>query len=646
MTPQPYVPTTPIIIQPTTSSGQRHALLGQDIEAEIASHVHHPSKTPNLSLPPVEPTRQLSSSPNLSPAKRRRSGVDESCRSPILGLALDIGSSMRSASSMQTPPPTSKSANRRKAQQAQVAILVQQSAAAGRRMSAPMFPKQSSMDSSVMHAEPSSHQFSTFEFSPEVFEFSMSGPATAPAFPQQRLFWDPKQDEGMNMDFSSEYPDPFDTPRQPPLNPYVSSHDHASTLEHPTSTSFLDFREDEGHPTSMSIVSSCFGQPSFVTTAGSVNDNQNRLKPSSDSVNPNLLFSSPGRAVEPLGGPIVSKLTIDKDSLQPYAYQIQEAKREKALESVGKPKKKRKPDSDSPAVKAAIETLRGEEIGRTNIRRRFTDSASLSSNKESKYVSGSSVTHSRVTSSSIRRSSPVKEPQKSPNHRPLCRTALALTIDSAGRARTEARAVVTSKPAGRDAMSDSDTSSVESYEIMSTSQNPSFSFADEGPQRSKSNHFRANSGSHSSQSSHSSVQTSSSFAVGLHPVADRKGFKDIAEDSPSDAETIVESEDGDGTAQHELRKLLMDRQDTRRSNRAALAKSKKHSYSPLGTSAAWHNGGGNASASNMQDFSGTSPTTISDPDLAYQGIITTGTTSNSIRCVCHNNVDDGQMIAW
>ncbi|MCJ1475467.1 hypothetical protein MMC13_004129 [Lambiella insularis] len=696
-TPRPYVATTPLFNRPSTASGQNTPKLGQNIAAEIASHVHHLSSTPHSPLPQLETNRQLSASPNLRSGKRRRSDAEESVPSPTFGLALDTSSSMRSAGSMQTPPPTSTSASRRKAQQAQVAKLVQQSAAAGRRMSVPFFPKSGNGDSSETQPEASAQQFSTLQFSPDVFEFSLSGPATAPIFPQHKLFWEPKHDEGMNIDFSEDLANPFDTPRPPPLDPFVSAHDHTIATQGLASQSFLSYSA-VGSKTSLSAnPCSSFVQTSFVSTAGPIREHHASTRTGVNAVDPSLLFSSPGRSLQPLDTSMASTAPADEDLLQPYAYQIQEAKRERVFEGSTKPKRKRKPDSDSPAVKAALETLRGDDPGPHKVRRQVTDNVILRTNKDTRPAAALLFNESNGHESSGRRRSLAQLNRGKMNcgkhHGPQHRTALALTIDSSGRARTETRTIMNETRSGqteensmdldgRSDSSDSETSTDNSTIAVATSQAPSFSFSMEGSRGSRGprmGQFSQKPISHSSKSSYASIHTSSTYAENWHPtlntnstsIAPDTGFGQPrglvvhdavqaprlyghidspgTEDGASEVETNIEFDERDGSAQYELKKVLRDRQSARKPTLDSRSKPKHQSFSLHKKESISRHSKGTSSTHQKKttsNFSGVSPTTISDPDLPTPSSAGGGSASGNIRCICHNTLNDGQMVSW
>ncbi|MCJ1248220.1 hypothetical protein MMC30_005437 [Trapelia coarctata] len=688
-TPRPFV-LTPSLKQTSTASSANPPLSGQDLEAEIDSHVHHTSSAPTVTVPSIEPKLQLSSPPTFCSADKGRPDSNRASTPPAVGLALDTGLIMQSAGSMQTPPPTSTSASRRKGKQAQVAKSVQHSDIPRRRMSTPLFPMAASVDPSAMQAEASPQQFQGLEFSPNVFEFPMSGPSTVPADSQHKLFWDAKDNGGMDVDFSGGFPDLFGTPHQSALDPFISAHHQLSTSQTPTSSSFLDFNQNTTKTSSMVNVSSSFEQNTFISTAGSVRDKVSGTRANMNGVDPTLLFSSPGRLAEPVQVSITSTVVLDDESLQPYAYQMQEAKREKAFGGIEKPKKRRKPESDSPAVKAALEALRGNDDEDLEIRCSTANSMILRTNQTTRHTGRASPYDPRRPVSAHRRSSPVKYSRskitrtiRRPPHR---RTSLALTIDSTGRARTEVQTIADGSVTDpeedmrRVRYRSGSSESHEADDILVTSQAPSFDFPVEDPKRPKMGRFAHNSISHSSKSSYASTHASTSFAETWNPAAHHRvsssqfpvgltprdgqsappGIRMSSEssqssnhsyidDSISEADTIMESDDGDGSAQQELRKVLKDREEARKSKSKSRSKPKHHLHSPLSSSTVSRYGkvgGGSGHRSSANTLSGSSPTKMSDSGLALFGSGGNKAVPLSIRCVCHMTTNSGQMITW
>ena len=547
-------------------------------------------------------------------------------------------------------------------------------------MSVPLFPQAGNLESSMMRTEALPQQFPALDFSPDIFDFPTSGPVTAPDFPQNRLFWEPKDDnDDMNIDFSADLAIPFDTPRQPPLDPFISVHGHSSASGDQTSMSFLDFDEVVSKTGLKDTASSCFAQASFVSTAGVVGDRNMHQATSVNGVNPNLLFSSPSKGLRPLDTSMISTRVLDADALQPYAYQIQEAKRDKAFGGILKSKKKRKPDHDSPAVIAALESLRGDGIERPKSYRSATDSVTLRTNIDIRKVPEQSSSARSDNTVGKRQLSPVKQIRSEHFHgkaiQPRRRTALALTIDSTGRARTETRPFVVGADTtnvhrnfmgfGQESDDmDSDSSSNQSTIGMIASQAPSFDFSSQKPRSTKVGRLAQDSVSHSSKSSYTSSYASSSktenwqttnnaksslYASSRGDNRQRAKFVqhqfalsasyEPAEEQASEAETVLESDEGDGSAQHELRKVLKDRQEARKSMSGGRGRSKQHStVCPIQQH---HNTYEKGIASSLF---GISPTTISDPDLPSPR--NNSSISDNIRCICHDTLNNGRMISW
>ena len=254
-------------------------------------------------------------------------------------------------------------------------------------MSTPQFSRKHNAPSSTVQVETSPQQFPDLQLSPDIFDFNVVGPATAPILPQHKLFWDSKDDGGMSIDFSEDLINPFDRPNRPALDPFVSAH-HALAAPNGTITSFsMGFPKDDLMQTSMTTVTASFNQENHVSTSGA-NDSKlfDNTRQLARGVDPSLLFSSPGRSLNSGDGSAHSSTMVDQESLQPYAYQMQEARRELASGAITKPKKKRKPDVDSPAVKAALRSLREGEADQAQLQQDSIDSKSYPRNPK-KHVS-------------------------------------------------------------------------------------------------------------------------------------------------------------------------------------------------------------------------------------------------------------------
>lgn len=514
-------------------------------------------------------------------------------------------------------------------------------------------------------------QFPSIQFSPDIFNFPVLGPATAPAYPQHKLFWDPGQSDGMDIDFSRNLEDPFNTDSRTTLDPFISVHDQSFASQASMPSSFLNFPLDEPLEVS-TTVSSSHKQTTLSPTKGSSRDKSSRTTSTAAGVNPSLLFSSPGRSSEPLNGSMASSQILNEDALQPYAYQIQEAMREKSTGGASVIGKKRKPVDDSPAVKAALESLREDDANRSPPKRNKPDLMTTQSSHRLPQSSHAPLKLRRGTSSPTKGSTE--------NTR---RTAVSLTIDASGRARTEARTIIddpkspleddSALPDSQSDGSDSESSSGNSILAITTSQAPSFNLPITKTRQPKIGRFATNPRSHSQKSSSTSVYTSSSYTDGMSGVFDegasvgasrpravsqksrsgsRKTSRPIIspdvfnshadKDEVSEAETVMGSEDHKGTAQYELKKVLRGRA---KETPAGLVnhrdpkngkKPKNHLQPAYGSNAA------PTASHNQHTFSSILPTTVTDPDLVSPN----GRAHENVRCVCLVPTNDGQMINW
>ena len=663
---------------PVPSSGTKRPLSSQDLEAQLATHVHHLSPNPNLSLPPVEPSRQLSSSPNPSSAKRPCHRPSEPELTPLkTGLDQEASSSMHSASSMQTPPPTSTSASRRKAQQAQAAKILKQSSTSGRRMSSPNLQSTDHAEASYPHIE-ASPGFPNLQFSPEVSNFPASGPATAPVFPQHKLFWDPQQsNENMNLDFNNSDMFALGIEVEKHLDPFSSHQTNAMTEAIPSSS----FNDLNGSQDDLAV---------FPVSAKAPARKFSRSRLTTSVVDPNMLFSSPGH---PPKLPSPSQPDLD-DTLQPYAHQIQDAQREDELRLGTKQKRRRGPEVDSPAVRAALQTLRDEESDHLGMKRSVTDSV-LESFKGRAPQSSVSRRTSVKQHNPHRRSSPVKNivnryPGNSLNDRKASKkTTLTLTIDASGRAKTETKVVGGNGKPLADLKTDVDGLSTESETSSSeednfvTSRHQSFNLSMHEPAKIKMARFTADSRGHSQRSSYTSTIASTNTGNGgLFPrgklgrriastlpqhlddsshlsvpmsdqdssstfISDRLDGKDGA---VSEIETVIDSDEDNGDAQLELKKVIQSRaqRKTAHSFRSGSQRQRSAQYPEPSY-------GGQLAPYPYQDkltpshkpYNNISPTTITDPDYATPNSTADSQISESTRCVCHAQDTDGEfMIMW
>jgi len=647
-------------------------LTGTDLEVELASHVHHLSPNPNLPLPPVEPSRRLSSSPNpslTSDTKRRRlKNTDRSITPLKTTFEQEAGHSMNSAGSMQTPPPTSTSASRRKAQQAQVARLVKESAEKGRRMSFPGVAKRDSGEASFPHIEESPNNFASLQFSPDGFKFPMSVPATAPVYPQHKLFWNPDQSgDSMNTDFPMD--DTFTAfGNQKIVDPFGSSH-VGGGISFPTTPAFnlLGTSAEDNTPYTSSIQAE---SPTATATSSTMVRKPSHRK----VVNPSLLFSSPGRTAEASNMPPTSQ-EIQDDNLLPYAHQLRDAQMEMDLQVSRKPKRKRGPETDSPAVEAALQTLRDDHVG---IRRDIAEDlhTSLASRRPSSRTSSGRAKGNLVASQVSLR----KQRSKGRLHgaesssQQQKRASVTFSIDANGRAKTETKILPadTSQRMEVDSDVESDGSSSSSDDQMIMSQTQSFVYPQKHRQP-KLGRFTHNSQSHSQKSSYASTlgsgsnvrtvsestsrRPSSNLFIQSNPQTNhpRPAFHGGAdEEIESEAETVIDSEDDKGDAQSALKKVLQSRQKS--SGKQSMGTGTKNVYAAPSRGYLPQNVPPNPyymtdtltpTRGYNDPYSNISPTTITDPDLATPSTGRSNISNDSVRCLCQTSEDDGQlMIQW
>ena len=501
------------------------------------------------------------------------SNPKESDSQTINHQALTLDTNFEAPSNIQTPPPTTTSATRRQGKKAQ--NVKPTTSPGSKRKSVPILPKPAgsgNIGAAAAEASPGE-----LDFSPAQFGWA---PATAPAYPRQKLFLEPFPDDSMNLDLPAMS---FDNPRAG-LEAFVSTHPSISSSQQ-TITDGFGYIDDNTPMASFDQT-----MHSFDTQAtGQI----------LQGVDPSLLFSSPGRSND-----LNSDTTIPDDAMQPYAYQMQEARREKAYHGVAKPRRRRKPSVDSPAVIAALESLR-EDAPRPVLHRSMTESALPRLNYE---AARTLVGHGR--------SSPLKTIRRS-KQKQSKRTSIALMVDENGRARAEATSA-SEREENMEIDGDSESScAASSVDNIDEEMITTFT-GQPGPklgQFGRSNH------------SQKSSNASSFYSTSSRDRVVGTGRRGMIPEDESEAETVLNSEDDGGHAQDQLRRTLQERQ--RRT-------STHHLYSPHGPSSAFLS---NADLRNL------SPTTISDPELPSP-FSDRGPSHSEIRCVCGTTLDDGQMIQW
>ncbi|KAL8963792.1 MAG: hypothetical protein Q9183_004953 [Haloplaca sp. 2 TL-2023] len=512
----------------------------------------------------------------------------------------------------------------------------------------------------------------SLQFSPDFFSMPLStGPATAPILPQHKLFYDGLQGQDAMSFEPSQDPFAMGLGIDKNLDPFAASQEQGTPSRLPS----MSFQAIEGSQDDFAV---------FPVSAKVQSKRFNKSRVSTSGVNPSVLFSSPGQSSDL---PIMPSMQPDfGPTFQPYAHQIQDAERE--FEHAGPRRSKRRKglENDSPAVKAALESLRDEGGDRPPVRRSVTDSI-LQAMDDSRVKA---ALHTENTTRAQKRSSPSRQQRdwRGKSYHKIAQqsrryTKLGLTIDSTGRATTKEEAFEDdTKPSSQmeiDSTSEDEESSASNEEDeLARSQRQSFAFDEQKPKKSKLARFAADPKAHSQKSSYGSTLTSNSTLSGSRISKGRQirgasrrssQFDDglplplSLADAPSSStviadrldgkpghesdETTVNSDDDAGNAQSELKKLRELRQ------RRTQSKAPQHGWP--GTSAIGGQEYPDPMSMNLQTFQyhgnapsndlfNMSPTTITDPDLTTPN----STSSNyQTRCVCgRKESDGGDMILW
>ena len=623
---------------------------------------------------------------------------------------------MRSADSMQTPPPTSTSASKRKAQQAQVAKLVQDSASRVRKLSSPTFAQPASPEQDNQFIQDSPHFFPSLEFSPDVFEFPSEGPATAPIYPQQKLFWDPDTSiRPMDMDFPGEGLDGFEPNPSFDFDQYVSTQ---SAVQPVLATSAFGVGVDRSNVMGQTVPSQLFpthtSRPEVSACANST-VRLSRKKPAVKSmtvehaVDPNLLLSDPGHQDSSHNlGTFTKKVAAEVR--QPYLHQKQESRREKEHGRTRRANSKHTPHSSSSRSAAPYHEKR------PRLERRSSDTVlgnAGSNTRKHSQVSPyqcSQAEEERDSKHLPRKLSPIKSntPEGYPTtfDHPKLRpqTSVTFTIDDNGRARTETKITTEESESETDkdtkridhqAWGNSDSETSEDAEAdIATSFYSSFTFP--SSKQPKLARFSTDSISHSKTSSFSSTYASSrsehtvsdvgpssqirrrsshaikghnssgmhnSYTAGLRSsgVMSELDPDAGAGDLPSEAETVVDSDQTNGDAQHALKRVMKERARRKRTDKSTSSgsnlKGKPRRQAVPSTKYQAHSSSSHhpilTTPTKIQPRKAydptinSSPTTITDPDLTSPSTDRGSSASDSTRCVCLTSESGGHlMIQW
>ncbi|EAW07170.1 PHD finger domain protein [Aspergillus clavatus NRRL 1] len=575
--------------------------------------------------------------------------------------------SAKSAASIQTPPPSS--ASRRKITGLEnVADMERKTSPPGGHLETP---------SRVLGASP--RFFAGLQSSPDPFQLATIDSSGSPFFPQQRLFWDHdlgQHEAGLGLPVNSM--DPFNTDS-------ASTGLHHSNILHdaripqlPSIDANLELPEIHGNtyglPTAPSDAA-LFPAP-FSTSP--------RL-PMTKVEDPALFLSSPARR---FGGPHLSpaRRLFSQPARQPYHHQTEEFKREELRRAQSthrlNPGYDEDEDDDDEFTPRRV---------RPGLTRSVTHTAVTAASHRS--VSGQSSSGMMASTSGIRKS-PSKgrlSPIKSSRHQlrransaaaglPRRSQSVVLRIGKDGRAMTEMQTVpeahtgLTDPVSGMEldgSITESDYESPElsDYPVL-PNRNPSFVFSDAGRPtiaRSDSGSRPQSKGSYTSTAASSQSGRASPWSAASRGPVRRPMYRAPADEwnrttpkrqsmlinsdvtypsGGSNSGLLPDSEEDSGDAQHALRKVLagrgrIPRSQTvgygSRSNRSSVSLAHLHSSPPrFGAELDL-----NSRAPN------TSPTTMTDPDIATPTTERYSNPSNGTRCVCRSMDNGGHlMIQW
>ena len=483
--------------------------------------------------------------------------------------------------------------------------------------------------------------FPTLQLSPDIYSQQFStGPATAPAYPNQRLFWDPSAVDFNDPSFIQPYQESFQFSPIVPSTPFASS----STIV-PSYIPANTLRDDQPYDLPTLPHSASYTHIDTATFPAPFTTSPRMRAPEME--NPSMFLSSPARrfgTADQYPNRFAQNLVPERPA---YAHQIEESRREEET------KRSRRGDLKKPSItRSVMEALRRpvspKKDSRPGLKRSMTHTG-VRNERGLRLQTQASVggrnspapfDHHRHRPG---RSSPLKS-TADPTARTLNtsrsskRASLSLAIDENGVAKT----IVTKPPEDMD-LDETSESEAESFDEADfhilRSQNNSFAYdgMDEpAPPHSSRSYGHSKTSSRSTMASVSSARQSSyhSSASSLPNTRGSDGHQGRRKRpvlGSNVQDDIVMEEEPSGNAQHALRAILQDRS---RSTSSQGENAPLHSSPPLQQQYAIYNA---------------SPTTITDPDLTTPSTDRDSVASNlSLRCLCNSSIPDGSipMIQW
>ncbi|EON62151.1 hypothetical protein W97_01370 [Coniosporium apollinis CBS 100218] len=644
---------TPVDFQPTSVSrpGSSYSQKGPT-PGDPAFHVNYFSPHQHLGLPPVEPSRRLSSSPG--PAQKRSSSAGS--HGPLTASSKLITSAM-DPSQMHTPPPTRHSSSRRQPGQTQNANLTTPSTILSRRIDAP--PAHNATPGDGFNTQ-TPLGFSSLQFSPELYQFSNPGPMTAPVFHQPRLYFgQTSSGDMMNMDMSFSPGDPFGPMTQ--TGGGMQNWQGFSTMANVPNPSLQP-----------SMMDSSFGQSSGAWMASSMSlanppipTQQSPQVSTPSGVDPSLLFSFAN----------ANELAqhVNQNTIQYNAYQDSRQAPEQQTREFNRGKGPARSGSlQHSRTSTASSSEPIQSVTRPGVQRSNTDS------RISRYRPSTADPQNPTGYNIPRRSSPLKRQTQASltaipeTAKPRARTRLV--IDEDGRARTE---VVhdDDEPTQSKAMrsfssvqldDDSDTESDGSTHVPS--QNNSFAF--EPPKRRTSKHARTDSDSPRSNS-FKIPRSSSSLALRADSLgAARTDFADVPGQGVRRTQTNVPrrkssitsltgsfgggdsrrpqavstASHADGDAHSALRRVVEGRQRVQERSPAKILEDHNQRWAQASADLMRVGTGQHFPFDPFSSNSSTSPTSLTEHDITTPSTDRSSVSNEGTRCLCNSTDGDGQLM--
>jgi len=627
--------------RPSTAAAQKRPLSSAgEIAAEIATHVHHLSPNPNVPLPPVDPSNQLPSSPG--PYSTTHSRFDDSAKKKVTPRKPRKRLEEAFSGQTATPPATASKGSRKLAPKLQTNTMQSE-------------PHESHYGSSQTPTQDLG--LMSFPSTSAEFFYPMSAPATAPAFTNTKPFWDPDTSmAGMDMDFTTDDSGMFNTTSHRVSNSFDwgrSNQMFQDTVNLPASQP----QQKTAAPAATTTTSTGKRQrplapkvtvpkpqlptslPPFEFNNSSASEDPFSAVALDGAVDPGLLFSRHNSISMPSGFEDVSlpptRPVTSHVPLEPYSHQLREASRdrEELLRSRGSRDSSRSRRYERGTVSSPV---RGS--ARPGLQRSVSDTRGkrTQGNFSVLYISQMLKLLQDRIRPRTGRSSPIKH-QRPPSLSsipelppPRPRTEVKFTIDAKGRARTETvlieeePKIVQREPITRSEewYSSPDDSSSDDEPILIPSRNTSFTLPPppKGPKLAKfETSSRGPNARRHSTSGYSQSESSS------QPSVHHDGVE-------SEAETVMDDDDGSGDATRELKKVMEDR---KKSQMSKSRNPQHHRYTS-------NHSRGSSHYANFSSSTNISPTTITDPDGATPSSTRSGTT----RCVCNNPDSEGFMIQW